>query len=86
MTDAKDLKIVIPAAGAAPDFAAIIAKRRERAVEEDKLRPAALERRRAAMATIQKRLEAEANQPALTPERVQEMIERAVAKALRGKE
>jgi hypothetical protein len=74
-----------PGVEPAIDVAAIHAKRRERAVEEDRLRPAALERRRAALATIQKRLEAEANQPALTPEKVQEMIEQAVAKALAGK-
>lgn len=78
MTEAKN-------AAPAIDVEAILAKRRERAVEEDRLRPAALERRRAAMATIQKRLEAEANQPALTPEKVQEMIEQAVAKAIAGK-
>lgn len=64
-----------------PDINAIVAKRRARAIEEDKLRPAALERRKAAMATIQKRLEEERSAPTLTPERVQEMIEQAVAKA-----
>lgn len=64
------------------DIVAILAKRRARAVQEDKERPAAMARRRAAMATIQKRLEEEAKHPALTPEQVREMVAAAVAAAV----
>lgn len=67
-----------------PDINAIVAKRRARAIEEDKLRPAALERRKAAMATIQKRLEEESSQPTMTPERLREMVQQAVADAMAG--
>jgi hypothetical protein len=74
------------AAAAVFSTEAIIAKRREKAVEEDKLRPAALVRQKEIMDRIKARMEQEAKGPFLTPEMIQGMIDGAVAKALAAKQ
>jgi len=70
----------------APDLAAIRAKRAARAIEEDKLRPAALQRQAEVKARLAKMAADEAAAPALSAAELQAMIEAAVAKALAAKE
>lgn len=68
------------------DIDAIVATRRARAIEEDKLRPAALQRQAAVKERLAKMLAEEGGKPALSLEGLQALIGSEVAKALAEKE